>query len=154
MNSSRAGKATPSLWSVESHQSRVRARVDSPSKTKKRRLLECHTLPVVPNCFLVKIYHTPAHHAHWAPKQVGGWFTRASGFSLSFLGSPSVSTAKSLWLCSYQATLGGVVGGHTGWPHPSTPEALVGPTPSHPRVIYKPCVINTLCVVNKSCVTN
>ena len=40
--------------SVESHQSRVRARVDSPFKTKKRRLLECHTLPLVPNYFVVK----------------------------------------------------------------------------------------------------
>ena len=44
--------------SVESHQSRVRARVSRPYKTKKRRLLECNILIVVPNYFIVKIYHT------------------------------------------------------------------------------------------------
>ena len=44
--------------SVESHQSRVRARVSRPFKTKKRRLLECNILTVVPNYFIVKIYHT------------------------------------------------------------------------------------------------
>ena len=44
--------------SVESYQSRVRARVSRPYKTKKRRLLECNILTVVPNYFIVKIYHT------------------------------------------------------------------------------------------------
>ena len=38
---------------VESYQGRVRARVNSPFTTKKRRLLECHTLSVVPNYFIV-----------------------------------------------------------------------------------------------------